>query len=78
MSNYCLNLIKCENCNYYSEEYSNNKCAFCDDCNNFELKEKEEESEEELYNADPNCKHEIISASGGGIKCVKCNGWFCF
>ena len=33
---------------------------------------------EELYDADPNCKHFVIGASGGGLKCVKCNGWFCY
>lgn len=32
----------------------------------------------ELYGADPNCKHEIISASGGGVRCKKCSAWFCF
>lgn len=33
---------------------------------------------EELYDADPNCEHYVINASGGGIKCAKCNGWFCY
>lgn len=33
---------------------------------------------EELYNADSNCKHNIIDANGGGIRCTKCNGWFCY
>lgn len=31
-----------------------------------------------LYNADPNCKHETEIAPGGGIKCTKCSGWFCY
>lgn len=31
-----------------------------------------------LYDADPNCKHEIIGAPGGGIKCLKCKAWFCY
>ena len=31
-----------------------------------------------LYNANPEREHEIVSASGGGIKCKKCNGWFCY
>ncbi len=31
-----------------------------------------------LYNADENCEHNIQSVSGGGVKCTKCNGWFCF
>lgn len=34
--------------------------------------------DEELWNADPDCKHNIVCASGGGIKCTKCSGWFCF
>lgn len=36
------------------------------------------EYEEELWDADPDCEHEIVEASGGGIKCTKCNGWFCY
>ena len=31
-----------------------------------------------LYNADPECKHYIESQMSGGIKCIKCDGWFCF
>jgi len=31
-----------------------------------------------LYNADPNCNHNTIPAPGGGIKCTKCKGWFCY
>ena len=30
-----------------------------------------------LYNADPKCLHLIRSASGGGIKCERCGGWYC-
>lgn len=37
----------------------------------------EDVPEEELYNADPNCKHEIVSDSSG-IRCKKCGGWFCY
>ena len=33
---------------------------------------------DELFDADPNCKHEIVDASGGGVKCTKCRGWFCY
>ena len=33
---------------------------------------------EELYDADPDCKHKVIDANGGGVKCIKCTGWFCF
>ncbi len=32
---------------------------------------------EELWNADPDCKHRIICALGGGVKCTKCPGWYC-
>ena len=35
-------------------------------------------STEELYNADPNCKHETVGLLSGGIKCIHCNGWFCY
>ena len=31
-----------------------------------------------LFDADPNCKHDIVCAPGGGVKCTKCRGWFCF
>lgn len=30
-----------------------------------------------LYNADPNCEHEIQEL-WSGIKCKKCPGWFCY
>jgi hypothetical protein len=29
-----------------------------------------------LYNADPNCDHEIETL-WSGIKCKKCTGWYC-
>ncbi len=35
-----------------------------------------EETELYLYNADPNCKHEIISL-WSGVKCKNCTGWYC-
>ena len=28
----------------------------------------------ELWNADPNCEHEVIHPTGGGIQCKKCGG----
>jgi hypothetical protein len=34
--------------------------------------------ESTLYGADPNCNHRVYSANGGGIKCAKCTGWFCY
>lgn len=33
---------------------------------------------DELYDADPNCDHVIVNAPGGGVKCEKCSGWFCY
>lgn len=33
---------------------------------------------DELWNANPNCDHRVISPSGGGVKCIKCNGWICY
>lgn len=33
---------------------------------------------EKLWDADPKCKHRVIGAPGGGVKCTKCNGWFCY
>ena len=31
-----------------------------------------------LYNADPNCNHNIVPQLSGGVKCTKCGGWFCY
>lgn len=31
-----------------------------------------------LYNAVLTCRHKIVPASGGGIVCKKCGGWFCY
>lgn len=31
----------------------------------------------ELWEADPECVHNIVHASGGGVKCTKCSGWTC-
>ncbi len=33
---------------------------------------------EDLHSPAPDCDGKIVSASGGGIKCTKCNGWFCY
>lgn len=35
-------------------------------------------TDEDLFDADPNCKHKVICAPGGGVKCTKCSGWFCY
>lgn len=40
--------------------------------------EVEEIDSDMLYDADPDCQHVIESADGGGIKCTKCSGWFCY
>ena len=32
----------------------------------------------ELYNADPNCDHHVVDGQGGGVRCTKCPGWFCY
>lgn len=34
--------------------------------------------EELLWDADPNCEHDVVCASGGGVKCTKCTGRFCY
>ena len=43
-------------------------CNKCDGSNHYN----------ELWQCDPNCEHNIVTASGGGIKCTKCGGWFCY
>ena len=35
-------------------------------------------SYKDLYNGDPNCKHEVLPSPGGGVKCRLCRGWFCY
>lgn len=37
-----------------------------------------DEGEDELWDADSNCNHNIVEDDSGGIKCTKCEGWFCF
>lgn len=32
----------------------------------------------DLYEQTPGCDGDIISASGGGVKCTKCRAWFCW
>lgn len=32
----------------------------------------------ELWESDPKCLHHITLPTGGGIRCSKCGGWFCF
>lgn len=33
--------------------------------------------DQELWDADPNCEHNIVAAPGGGVRCTKCAGWYC-
>ncbi len=30
-----------------------------------------------LWQADPDCKHELDPNCWSGIRCLKCRGWFC-
>lgn len=32
----------------------------------------------ELWDARVGCEHDIQPAPGGGVKCTKCSGWFCY
>jgi hypothetical protein len=43
-----------------------------------EEEKKPSKYEDELFGADPNCDHDVRPAPGGGVKCTKCPGWFCF
>lgn len=46
--------------------------------NQIEYERKDLKSDEDvLYDADPNCIHEIKNL-WSGIKCKKCKGWFCY
>jgi hypothetical protein len=42
------------------------------------LSAKNQDDDDYLYDADPNCKHEIEGQFGGGVKCKNCRGWFCY
>ena len=46
-------------------------------CNSSNRKNDETWATGNLFNADPNCKHEIKN-KWSGVKCVKCGGWFCY
>lgn len=30
-----------------------------------------------LWSADPQCKHYITYGRGGGVRCIRCSGWYC-
>ena len=36
------------------------------------------EKEPELWGSEATCVHVVVSAPGGGIRCTKCPGWFCY
>ena len=58
--------IECKRCEY--------TCGCSHECRNC----KEGSNLSELYDADPNCVHNVKPAGGGGVHCTKCKGWFCF
>lgn len=41
------------------------------------LYDDDEPTKTQLFNADPNCQHEIVQL-WSGIKCKHCSGWFCW
>ena len=38
---------------------------------------KEVWTNEELWDADPKCKHKVVTL-WSGVKCTKCGGWYCY
>ena len=38
----------------------------------------DQREETDLHDADPACEHDVGAAPGGGVKCRKCRGWFCY
>lgn len=38
----------------------------------------EQYSKNDLFDSDPNCEHEMDENSWSGIKCKKCQGWYCY
>lgn len=41
--------------------------------------ERLEHGTDDLINADPECDHYVTYQNfGGGIMCVRCNGWYCY
>lgn len=55
-------------------KYYNKKGSYMSDDNEIE---NEEETEYYLFDADPNCDHEVV-AKWSGVECKKCGGWFCY
>lgn len=40
--------------------------------------DRESEEHKELWGRTEGCDGLVVSASGGGVKCTKCRGWFCY
>lgn len=40
--------------------------------------DRESEEHKELWGRTPGCDGQVVPASGGGVKCTKCRGWFCY
>lgn len=38
----------------------------------------ESEGHKDLFGRTPGCTGDVLPASGGGVKCNKCDGWFCY
>lgn len=86
------NYRKCKHCMDGMKNEIGETLAFCElwdewrnvtlgDCfGNCESQEEEYEylRNTKLYNADPNCNHNIVPQLSGGVKCTKCGGWFCY
>ena len=52
------------------------KCLSCGAVN-CQTTELPAEQDVELWDADPYCKHNVVDADGGGVRCTKCGGWKC-
>lgn len=52
----------------------------CDWCSHDAMRKARGETEEHktLYNRREGCTGVIVGASGGGVTCTECPGWFCF
>jgi hypothetical protein len=38
----------------------------------------DEQKDGGLWGATPGCDGRVVGALGGGVKCTKCRGWFCY
>jgi hypothetical protein len=50
--------------------------GFCE-CETIEEMEVNRLLAQDLFDADPDCDHEIEN-KWSGVKCKKCKGWFCY